>query len=60
VLINTGSSSFRREFAARADEDMQNLKRNFKIINTDFINIRTNESYIAPLVSFFKMREKRH
>jgi len=60
VLINTGSASFRREFAARADEDMQNLKRNFKVINTDFINIRTNESYIAPLVSFFKMREKRH
>jgi len=60
VLINTGSAKFRREFAARAGEDLHNLKRNFKVINTDFINIQTDQSYIAPLVSFFKMREKRH
>jgi len=60
VMINTGSREFRREFAARADEDLQNLHRNFKLINTDFINIRTDQSYIAPLVNFFKMREKRH
>lgn len=60
VMINTGSAEFRREFAARAGEDLQNLKRNFKVINTDFINIQTDQSYIAPLVSFFKMREKRH
>jgi uncharacterized protein (DUF58 family) len=60
VMINTGSKQFRREFAARADEDLQNLKRNFQLINTDFINIRTDQSYILPLVNFFKMREKRH
>ena len=60
VMINTGSREFRREFAARADEDLQNLKRNFQLINTDFIDIRTDQSYIAPLVNFFKMREKRH
>jgi uncharacterized protein (DUF58 family) len=60
VLINTGSKAFRQEFAARADEDLQNLKRSFKLVNMDFINIQTDQSYIAPLVSFFKMREKRH
>jgi uncharacterized protein (DUF58 family) len=60
VLINTGSKEFRREFAARSDEDLQNLNRSFKVINTDFINIQTDQSYIVPLVSFFKMREKRH
>lgn len=60
VLINTGSKEFRREFAARADEDLQNLKRSFKLVNMDFINIQTDQSYIAPLVSFFNMREKRH
>jgi uncharacterized protein (DUF58 family) len=60
VIINTGSREFRREFAARADEDLQNLQRNFQLINTDFINIRTDQSYIGPLVNFFKMREKRH
>jgi uncharacterized protein (DUF58 family) len=60
ILINTGSKEFRREFEARADEDLQNLKRSFKLVNMDFINIQTDQSYIAPLVSFFKMREKRH
>ena len=60
VMINTGSKQFRREFAARADEDLQNLQRDFQLINTDFINIQTDQSYIGPLVSFFKMREKRH
>jgi uncharacterized protein (DUF58 family) len=60
VLINTGSKEFRREFAARSDEDLQNLRRSFKLVNMDFINIQTDQSYIAPLVSFFNMREKRH
>lgn len=60
VLINTGSKEFRREFAARADEDLQNLKRSFQLVNIDFINIQTDHSYIVPLVNFFKMREKRH
>jgi uncharacterized protein (DUF58 family) len=60
VLINTGSKEFRREFEARAGEDLQNLKRGFKLVNMDFINIQTDQSYIVPLVSFFKMREKRH
>lgn len=60
VLINTSSKEFRREFAARAKDDNENLKRNLQLINVDFINIQTGESYIAPLVNFFKMREKRH
>ena len=60
VLINTGSREFRREFAARAEEDNRNLERNLKLINVDFISIQTGQSYIAPLVNFFKMREKRH
>jgi len=60
VMINTGSREFRREFQARAEEDILDLKRSFQLINMDFINIRTDQSYISPLVNFFKMREKRH
>ena len=60
VLINTASKQFRREFEARADEDNLNLKRNLRMINIDMINIRTDQSYIGPLVQFFRMREKRH
>jgi len=59
LLVDTGSKRFRREFAARADEDTRELKRSLQRINVDFINIRTDEQYINPLITFFRMREKR-
>jgi len=58
-VVDTASKQFRREFAARAEEDMQNLRRDFGIIDVDFINIQTDRSYIVPLINFFKMRERR-
>ncbi|MBN1213304.1 MAG: DUF58 domain-containing protein, partial [candidate division Zixibacteria bacterium] len=60
LVIDTGSREFRREFAARAEEDNVTLKKGFQLINVDFINIRTDRSYIVPLINFFRMREKRH
>ncbi len=60
LIIDTGSKEFRREFAARASEDVAELKKGLRSINLDFINIRTDQSYIVPLINFFKMREKRH
>ncbi len=59
-LVDTSSTKFRNEFAARADEDEQELIKEFRLINIDFINIRTDESYIIPLINFFKVRGKRH
>jgi uncharacterized protein (DUF58 family) len=60
LLVDTSSRAFRREFAARAQEDYTALKRGFQLINLDFINIRTDQSYIVPLINFFRMRERRH
>ncbi len=60
LLVDTGSREFRKEFAARAQEDYSALRRGFQLINLDFINIRTDQSYIVPLINFFKMRERRH
>jgi uncharacterized protein (DUF58 family) len=58
-LVDTGSADFRREFSAKATEDATLLKRGFQMINVDFINVRTDRSYIIPLINFFKMRERR-
>ncbi len=58
-VIDTSSRQFRREFAARVDEDSRDLKRGFQLIDVDFINIHTDRSYILPLINFFKMRERR-
>ena len=60
LIIDTGSKEFRKEFAAQSAEDVAGLKKSFRSINLDFINIRTDQSYISPLIQFFKMREKRH
>ena len=59
LMVDTGSREFRREFAARADEDVSALTRGFQLIDLDFINIRTDQSYIVPLINFFKKRERR-
>ncbi|MEE8577097.1 MAG: DUF58 domain-containing protein [candidate division Zixibacteria bacterium] len=58
-LVDTASRQFRNEFAARAREDLTSIKRDFQLVNVDFINIQTDRSYIVPLINFFKMREKR-
>jgi uncharacterized protein (DUF58 family) len=60
MLVDTGSMEFRLDFAQKAEADNFGLKRSFRLINLDFIQIITNQSYIVPLINFFKMREKRH
>jgi uncharacterized protein (DUF58 family) len=60
VVIDTASRDFRRSFAAQAADTNAGLKRALKLIDLDFIQIRTDRSYIVPLIQFFKMREKRH
>jgi uncharacterized protein (DUF58 family) len=59
MVIDTGSSEFRLDFAQKAEADNFALKRSFRLINIDFINIITDQSYIVPLINFFRMREKR-
>jgi uncharacterized protein (DUF58 family) len=59
LIIDTGSSEFRLDFAQKAESDNFGLKRSFRLINLDFIQIITNQSYIVPLINFFRMREKR-
>ncbi len=59
-MIDSSSKKFLKEFSAQAYEYTEQLKKNFQRIKLDFINIRTDRSYIVPLINFFKMREKRH
>ncbi len=58
-VIDTGSSAFRKEFAAKSTEDLTNIQRSFRMIDLDFIPVQTDESYITPLIKFFKKREHR-
>ena len=57
--IDTSSKSEREELAKRIDNDMEKFKRESRKIGFDMITIMTNLDYVEPLLSFFKMREKR-
>jgi uncharacterized protein (DUF58 family) len=57
--IDTSSKSEREELAKSIDNDMEKFKRESRKIGFDMIPIMTNLDYVEPLLSFFKMREKR-
>ncbi len=59
IVLDTASNQFRKEFASQAANTVDELERKFKLIDMDFIQIRTDKPYTIPLVQFFKMRERR-
>lgn len=60
MVLDTSSYAFRSEFAEQAQESVDALRKEFQLIDLDFIQIRTDKPYTIPLVQFFKMRERRH
>ena len=58
-LVDTGSSSFRTGYKARALQRRHDLDRLFRSAAVDQIEIVTDRSFVHPLVRFFKKRERR-
>lgn len=59
ILIDTSNSSFREWYRKKREEFEKKRKSIFISSRLDSVFINTNESYIKPLVNFFKNREKR-
>ncbi|MDR4496537.1 MAG: DUF58 domain-containing protein [Candidatus Scalindua sp.] len=59
TLIDTFDQKFRREFFRRNTKNMQERKKMFGSMGVDLIDVRTDSSYVEPIMSFFRMREKR-
>ncbi|HEX9973363.1 MAG TPA: DUF58 domain-containing protein [bacterium] len=59
VLVDTSYSEVRSVYASQSLQDVQRRDKLFQSMNVDHINIRTDQSYIEPLIRFFKMRAKR-
>ena len=59
VIINTSDPMFRKKYKEMIDDREENLKNIFGKSNVDYVNLSTAESYIKPLYTFFKVREKR-
>ena len=59
MLVDTSDPVFRQAFTGRNAKQQQARDKLFKSINVDVIDIMTDQSYIDPLMKFFKMRERR-
>lgn len=59
VLVDTSSAEVREMFQQRAFSDAEERARMFRTMNVDHVDIRTDQSYVEPLIGFFRMRAKR-
>lgn len=59
MLIDTSSTDFQKWFKGKKKRYNSERKSIFMKSRLDVIHINTRESYIRPLVSFFKLRERR-
>jgi len=57
--IDTSSKKIRMNFGSKYKKRAEKLKQDFLLCGVDHININTAESYIKPLINFFKQREHR-
>ena len=58
-LVDTSSKRARRRFAADAARRAVSREQMFRRMDTQAIEIRTDRSYVYPLLRFFRKREKR-
>ena len=59
VVVDTGSRGLRRQYAADASLLREARDRMFRRMNIEAIRVQTGESFVEPLVKFFRAREAR-
>ncbi|MEZ4567741.1 MAG: hypothetical protein R2860_12580 [Desulfobacterales bacterium] len=59
ILIDTGSRKIRQNYETMGMERKDTLKKLFRSMNVDHIEIMTDKDYVVDLVRFFKTRERR-
>ena len=59
MLVNTRSAKLRRRYKQMIKERLASQTQAFRSMNVDHVEIRTDLSYVEPLVKFFRMRERR-
>jgi uncharacterized protein (DUF58 family) len=59
ILLDTSSRDVRTRFARENAQAVDLRNRMFQSMNVDTIAIRTDTSYVEPLIRFFRMRARR-
>lgn len=56
MLVNTGSKQVRLDYAKHYEQNVKYFKETFSRYGAGIVNIRTDESYVAKLLGYFKAR----
>jgi uncharacterized protein (DUF58 family) len=59
VLVDTRQKKIIADFSKEAQKEVAARKSFFRSAAIDYIDINTSESYVEPIVKFFRMRERR-
>jgi len=59
IWVNTLDKKFMKLYSDYIGEKREKFSKEAKMVDLDLIQIDTAESYVKPLVRFFKMRERR-
>ena len=59
LTVDTSYAGVRDMFFQKTSQDIIDRTKLFQSMNVDHIDIKTDESYIEPLIRFFRMRAKR-
>ncbi|MBF0217845.1 MAG: DUF58 domain-containing protein [Candidatus Omnitrophica bacterium] len=59
ALIDTSKKKVREFYLKKVAAFSEERTKRFQAVNVDSIEIRTDKSYVEPLIRFFKMRERR-
>ena len=59
ALVDTSSRAVRRRYAAYCRDRADARQTMFRRMDTEFIDVRTDQPYVDPLVRFFRKRERR-
>ncbi len=59
AVVNTSDKVFRERYQKSAEQGCEKIDRFFKSVGIDRVDIFTEQSYVEPIVKFFKVREKR-
>ncbi len=59
IAVDTSRAAVREEYERRFHERRDELRRRLRRLAMDPVEIRTDESYVGPLLGFFRRREAR-
>jgi uncharacterized protein (DUF58 family) len=59
LMIDTGDAAFRKKYELLGAGRLDSLRKFFRSMDVDHIEIMTDRDYLVDLIRFFKMRERR-